>query len=85
MHPNMCSFTKAVLEDPAVKEMDGIILTSCCDSVRRLYDVLVRMYPDKFIYMLDVPRKVNGFLCKLLPGEDPGDDPGLWGILRHGV
>lgn len=65
MHPNMCSFTKAVLEDPAVKEMDGIILTSCCDSVRRLYDVLVRMYPDKFIYMLDVPRKVNDFSSRL--------------------
>jgi len=61
MHPNICSYTKAVLEDVMTKEYEGIILTTCCDSIRRLYDVLRVQFPDKFIYLLDVPRKVNEF------------------------
>ena len=61
MHPNVCSYAKAVLEDMDEKEYDGMILTTCCDSIRRLYDTLKKQYPDKFIYLLDVPRKVNDF------------------------
>ncbi|MFA9375451.1 MAG: acyl-CoA dehydratase activase [Lachnotalea sp.] len=61
MHPNICSFTKGVLEDVMAKDYEGIILTTCCDSIRRLYDVLKVQFPDKFIYLLDVPRKVNEF------------------------
>ena len=40
-------------------EYDGIILTTCCDSIRRLYDVLKEEMPDKFIYMLDTPRIIK--------------------------
>ncbi|BBF43401.1 benzoyl-CoA reductase subunit BadG [Lachnospiraceae bacterium KM106-2] len=65
MHPNMCSYTKAVLEDVTAHDYEGIILTTCCDSIRRLYDVLKEHFPDKFIYLLDVPRKVNEFSTKL--------------------
>ncbi|BCN31142.1 acyl-CoA dehydratase activase [Anaeromicropila herbilytica] len=61
MHPNMCSYTKAVLEDSISKDYEGIVLTTCCDSIRRLFDILKEQYPDKFIYLLDVPRKVNDF------------------------
>ena len=64
MHPNMCSFVKSVLEvmmDGGGQDYEGIVLTTCCDSVRRLYDVLKEKMPDKFIYLLDVPRKVNDF------------------------
>ena len=42
--------------DTERKPFDGILLTNCCDSTRRLYDVLKRKYPEKFIYMIDVPR-----------------------------
>jgi len=61
MHPNMCSFVKSVLEVAVTAGYEGIVLTTCCDSVRRLYDVLKEQLPDSFIYMLDVPRKVNEF------------------------
>ena len=37
-------------------DYEGVILTTCCDSIRRLYDVLKEEFPDKFIYMLDTPR-----------------------------
>lgn len=56
MHPNICSFAKGVLEEMLQKDYEGIILTTCCDSIRRLYDVLKKEYPKKFIYMLDTPR-----------------------------
>ena len=56
MHPNLCSFAKGVLEDALTGRYDGIILTTCCDSIRRVYDVLKERLPDKFIYILDTPR-----------------------------
>ncbi|MDO4553846.1 MAG: acyl-CoA dehydratase activase [Lachnospiraceae bacterium] len=56
MHPNICSFVKGVLEEVMAGEYEGVILTTCCDSVRRLYDVLKMEMPDKFIYILDTPR-----------------------------
>lgn len=56
MHPNICSFAKGVLEEMMSGEYEGVILTTCCDSIRRLYDVLREEFPDKFIYMLDTPR-----------------------------
>ena len=56
MHPNICSFAKGVLEDVLAKDYEGVILTTCCDSIRRLYDVLREELPDKFIYILDTPR-----------------------------
>ena len=61
MHPNICSFTKSVLEDVLAGDYEGVVLTTCCDSIRRLYDVLKQQCPDKFLYLLDVPRKVNDF------------------------
>ena len=58
MHPNICSFAKGVLEEMMQTDSDyeGVILTTCCDSIRRLYDVLKEEFPEKFIYMLDTPR-----------------------------
>lgn len=59
MHPNVCFYTKAVLEEMMLRDYDGIILTTCCDSMRRLYDVLRQTFPNHFVYLIDVPRKVN--------------------------
>lgn len=59
MHPNVCFYTKAVLEEVMLNDYSGVILTTCCDSMRRLYDILKRTFPKRFIYLLDVPRKNN--------------------------
>lgn len=56
-HPNICSYIKGVYEEIARNDYDGIILTNCCDSSRRLFDILKKEYKDKFIYILDLPRK----------------------------
>ena len=65
MHPNQCSYAKAVLEEFMAGQWDGIILTTCCDSIRRLGDVLRAACPDKFVYLLDLPRKVNDYTAGL--------------------
>ncbi len=70
LHPNLCSYVKGVLEEFSERDdLDGIILTSCCDSVRRLYDLLKRRYPEKFIEILDVPRHTNDFASSLYAGR----------------
>ena len=51
MHPNICSFAKGVLEEVMEKDYEGVILTTCCDSIRRLYDVLKEEFP------------INLFIC----------------------
>lgn len=66
MHPNICSYAKAVLEDIDSRGYEGIVLTTCCDSVRRLHDTCKVLYPDKFVYLLDLPRKVDDASVALL-------------------
>ncbi len=65
MHPNMCSFVKAVLEEFENHNYEGMIFTSCCDSSRRLFDTLSRRYPEKFFFCFDLPRKINEFTISL--------------------
>ncbi|MGN0060467.1 MAG: acyl-CoA dehydratase activase [Coriobacteriales bacterium] len=59
MHPNVCSYAKAVLEDIDSHGYEGIVFTTCCDSIRRLHDTCKVLYPKKFVYLLDLPRKVD--------------------------
>ena len=69
MHPNMCSFIKAVLEEFSNGGYDGLVLTNCCDSARRLYDVLSSSQPGKFFHLVDVPRRVSGGAAKVYEKE----------------
>lgn len=74
MHPNICSYAKAVFENASAEfaadpELAGIVLTTCCDSIKRLYDALKKEFPDKFFYLLDIPRKVNDFAAELYAGR----------------
>ncbi|ACM59351.1 putative CoA-substrate-specific enzyme activase [Caldicellulosiruptor bescii] len=54
LHTNLCSFSKAVLEYILQNDIKRVVLTACCDSMKRVYDVL----KDKmeFIDIIDVPR-----------------------------
>ena len=56
MHPNLCSYAKGVVETALDGQYEGIVLTTCCDSIRRVYDVLKEKLPGTFVYLLDVPR-----------------------------
>lgn len=65
MHANVCSFAKATFETVLSGNFDGIVLTTCCDSMRRLADALRAQAPDLFIHVLDVPRDTGEAACAL--------------------
>lgn len=65
MHANVCSFSKATFETVLSGNLDGIVLTTCCDSMRRLADALRAQAPDLFIHVLDVPRDTGEAACAL--------------------
>jgi predicted CoA-substrate-specific enzyme activase len=67
VHPNMCSFMKAVLEEVSENNIGELVLTNCCDSMRRLYDVLKGKL--KFLYIIDLPVKVNKASCEIFYNE----------------
>lgn len=69
LHPNICSYAKSVLEELAGKNYEGVVLTSCCDSIRRLYDTLRARYRQKFIWLLDVPRHDSDAAAQLYAGQ----------------
>ncbi|WPX08694.1 acyl-CoA dehydratase activase [Anaerocellum danielii] len=55
LHPNMCSFAKAIVESVLQDDIKSLVLTNCCDSIKRVYDVLKdRM---EFIEIIDLPRE----------------------------
>lgn len=68
-HNNMCSYAKAVIEDCYEKNIDKIVLVNCCDSIRRLYDIMKNHSLFKFVYLIDMPRKLNNNSYKLLNNE----------------
>ncbi|KOF57714.1 3-hydroxyacyl-ACP dehydratase [Clostridium sp. DMHC 10] len=59
MHPNICTYAKAVLEECINSNLYNIVLVNCCDSIKRLYDVLKSNDKFNFVYLIDVPRKRN--------------------------
>ncbi|MFA5527130.1 MAG: acyl-CoA dehydratase activase [Peptostreptococcales bacterium] len=59
LHSNMCTYSKAILEESIKNKIDKIILINCCDSIRRLYDVLKKNPNIRYIYLLDLPQKCN--------------------------
>ncbi|MHC6180128.1 acyl-CoA dehydratase activase [Clostridium sp. JNZ X4-2] len=59
MHPNICTYAKAVLEECINSAISNVVLVNCCDSIKRLYDVLKSSPDFNFVYLIDVPRKKN--------------------------
>ncbi len=57
IHANVCSFSRALLED-AVPDGKQLLLTDCCDSIRRFYDVLRAQGLD--VMWLDLPHNESG-------------------------
>ncbi len=55
-HPNLCGFTKSLLAYAARPDVHAIVLTTCCDAMRRVYDVLAREGSVEFLHLLDLPH-----------------------------
>lgn len=54
---NICGFGKALLDACLSGQIHELVLTSCCDTIRSLADVLRAEDTLDFLYLLDVPHR----------------------------
>ncbi|MGI6486565.1 MAG: 3-hydroxyacyl-ACP dehydratase [Thermoanaerobacterales bacterium] len=66
-HPNMCSFMKGVLEEIMEENICEVVLVNCCDSIRRLYDIIKKSV--NFVFLVDLPRKTDEHAYRLFSNE----------------
>ncbi len=67
LHSNVCSYVSGVLENILENDIQEVVLTSCCDSVCRLYDVLKDEI--EFAYILALPSKNDPLAVDLFRKE----------------
>lgn len=58
-HANLCGFGKSVIQAVLEGKADELVLVNCCDSMRRVYDIVESTGKCKFLYMLDLPHEDN--------------------------
>ena len=68
-HPNLCSFAKAVIEEVHDRRITKLIMTDCCDAMRRTFDVLSESGQMEFVFLLGLPHKNGEAEMKLFEGE----------------
>ena len=58
-HANLCGFGKSVIQAVLEGKVEELVLVNCCDSMRRVYDIVENTGRCKFLYMLDLPHDDN--------------------------
>lgn len=53
---NICSYVRYCQNIIGHLDVDGVVLTNCCNSMQRLYDIIRVIYPNKFCKILELPR-----------------------------
>ena len=56
-HPNLCGYGKGLIERLLAPDVHEVVLVTCCDVIKRCYDVLKRQGNLDFVYLLDLPHK----------------------------
>lgn len=56
-HANLCGFGKSVIQAVLEGKAEKLILVNCCDSMRRVYDIVKSTGKCKFLYLLDLPHE----------------------------
>ncbi|WP_130812852.1 acyl-CoA dehydratase activase [Olsenella sp. Marseille-P4559] len=56
-HPNLCGFGKGLIERMMAADAREAVLVTCCDVVRRVYDVLRASGRMDFLFLLDLPHR----------------------------
>ncbi|MCD8329206.1 MAG: acyl-CoA dehydratase activase [Lachnospiraceae bacterium] len=54
IHPNICGFGKALLEQVMRGQVRELVLVNCCDTIRSVYDVLRESGKLDFLYLMDM-------------------------------
>ncbi len=55
-HPNLCGYGKSLLAHALDPSVHALVLTSCCDVMRRIYDIVKREGCVEFLWLLDLPH-----------------------------
>lgn len=63
IHTNVCSFSRALIEDRVTNDSSTLILTTCCDSINKAYDVLKN--EGQKVFMINIPN-ITDHCSKLL-------------------
>ena len=58
-HANLCGFGKSVIQAVLEGKVEELVLVNCCDSMRRVYDIVESTGRCRFLYMLDLPHDDN--------------------------
>ena len=53
-HANLCGFGKSVIQAVLEGKVEELVLVNCCDSMRRVYDIIENTKKCKFLYMLSL-------------------------------
>lgn len=56
-HPNLCGYGKGLIERMMAADVHEAVLVTCCDVVRRVYDVLRASGRMDFLFLLDLPHR----------------------------
>lgn len=56
-HPNLCGYGKGLLAQAMSGEVQALVLTTCCDVMRRVYDILKAEGTIEFLWLLDLPHR----------------------------
>lgn len=56
-HANLCGFGRSVIEAVMENKVRELILVNCCDTMRRVYDILKKTGKCSFLYLLDLPHE----------------------------
>ena len=56
-HANLCGFGKSVIQAVLEGKAEELVLVNCCDSMRRVYDIVKKTGKCRFLYMLDLPHE----------------------------
>lgn len=56
-HPNLCGYGKGLIERMMATDVHEAVLVTCCDVVRRVYDVLQASGRMDFLYLVDLPHR----------------------------
>ena len=56
-HANLCGFGRSVIQAVLEDKVEQLVLVNCCDSMRRVYDIVQSTGKCRFLYLLDLPHE----------------------------
>lgn len=68
-HDNLCGFGKSLMQEVMAGGADELVLVNCCDTMRRTEEVLKAQGICKFIFMMDLPHRMNCCAAQMLAGQ----------------